>query len=352
MLLTSTAGVAVVATPAAATTDAQDTETPDGDEIIETFRDRVDSLETVEFTRTIESTFDNQTTTRTADVSADIGSEQKRIETIDATVGSNTTTVWNGTMVTTYNADENTVSEYEVTGSSLLPTLELLTNESTLNYEYTGNETLDGETTYVLEATPDEAVAGDAEASITVYLDTETYFPETVEQQSQSEDFEYSSTTTYENVTLNEELPDSTFDLDLPDDAEDLSETTTPEFSEYETHDSLTANTTLSVPAANPTDDLTFDSGTVVDGDDYHSVTVTYTSDETTVTVITNEELSEFNYSEVDQFEAVDVGDTTGYLYNHDGYTTLYVEDDQSYTIHGEITEDTAVDTAEAILEE
>lgn len=221
-----------------------------------------------------------------------------------------------------------------------------------ISYEYTGSETINGEEMYVLEGTPSEEIAGDTEASITVYLDTETYFPETVEQQSQSEDFEYSSTTTYENVTLNEELPDSTFDLDLPDDVEDLSETTTPEFSEYETHDSLTANTTLSVPAANPTDDLTFDSGTVVDGDDYHSVTVTYTSNETTVTVITNEELSEFNYSEVDQFEAVDVGDTTGYLYNHDGYTTLYVEDDQSYTIHGEITEDTAVDTAEAILEE
>lgn len=351
LLLSSTAGVALAATPTAATTDTQDTETLDGAEIIDAFRDNLDSLETVEFTRTIESTFNNETTTRTAEIAADLGSEQKRIETTDATVGSNTTTVWNGTMVTTYNADENTVSEYEVTGASLLPALDSLANESFLSYEYTGTETVDGETTYVLEATPDEAVVGDTEASVTVYLDTETYFPETVEQQSESEEFAYSSTTTYENVTLNEEIPASTFALDLPDDVEDLSETTTPEFSEYETHDSLTANTTLSVPAATPTDNLTFDSGTVVDGDDYHSVTVTYTSNETTVTVVTNEKLSEFNYSEVDQFEAVDVGDTTGYLYNQDDYTTLYVEDDQSYTVHGEITEDTAVDTAEAILE-
>lgn len=117
-------------------------------------------------------------------------------------------------------------------------------------------------------------------------------------QQSETEDFEYSSTTTYENTRLNEEIPDSAFDLDLPDDVEDLSEPTMPDISEYETYDGLTSNTTLSVPAANPTDNLTFDSGRVVDGEDYYSASATYTGDETTVTVMTNEERSNLNLSD------------------------------------------------------
>jgi hypothetical protein len=219
-----------------------------------------------------------------------------------------------------------------------------------ISYEYTGSETINGEEMYVLEATPSEEIAGDTEASITVYLDTETYFPEKVEQQSETEDFEYSSTTTYENTILNEEIPDSTFDLDLPDDVEDLNEPTMPDVSEYETYDGLTSNTALSVPAANPTDNLTFDSGGSVDGENNHSVSVTYTSDETTVTVMTKEEPSNLNYSDSDQFEAVNVGDMTGYLYSYDDYTTLYIEDGQPYTVYGEISEDTAVDVGEAIL--
>jgi outer membrane lipoprotein-sorting protein len=352
MLLTSgTAGVAFAATPSTGTADVQDEETFDGEQILTEFRDQVDSLETVEFTRITESTFNNDTNTRTEEVAANLESNQKRIETTDSTFGSNTTTVWNDTMVTTYNADENTISEYEVTGTSLLPTLESLTNETMFNYEYTGNETIDGEKTYVLEANPTEELAGDTEVSITVYLDAETYFPERIDQQSNSEELKYSSTTTYENVTLNEEIPDSTFELDPPDDVEDLSETTMPDVSEYETHEALTSNTTLSVPGANPTDGFTFDSGTIVDGDNYYSVSATYTNNETTVSVLTNEESSSFNYSDSDQFEAVDVGDTTGYLYSHDDYVSLYIEGDQSYTIYGEVTEDTATDVAEAILE-
>jgi outer membrane lipoprotein-sorting protein len=349
LLTSGTAGVAFAAAPPA-TTDVQDDETPHGEEVITEFRNQVDSLETVEFTRTTESTFDNETITRTETVAVDLESEQKRIETTNDTVGSNTTTVWNGTMVTTYNADENTVSEYKVTGTTLLPMLELLTNETMLNYEYAGSETINGEEMYVLEATPSEEMTGDTEASITVYLDTETHFPEKVEQQSETKDFEYSSTTTYENTRLNEEIPDSTFDLDLPDDVEDLSEPTMPDISEYETYDGLTSNTTLSFPAANLPDNLTFDSGRIVDGEDYYSASATYTSDETTVTVMTNEERSNLNLSDSDQFEAVNLGDTTGYLYSYEDYTTLYIEDEQPYTVYGEISEDTAVDVGEAIL--
>jgi outer membrane lipoprotein-sorting protein len=357
MLLTSgTAGVALAATPAvtADAQDAQDDDTPDGDEIVAEFRDTIDSLETVNFTVTTESTFDNETTTRVEAVDADLEDDQKRVETLNSTFGSNTTTVWNGTTVTTYFPEENSVSEYEVTGASLLPSIEALANESIVSYEYTGNETIDGQETYVLEGTPESGTQpDDVEASMTVYVNTETYFPEQIVHESTSDDFEYSSTTTYENVTLNAEIPDSTFELDLPDNVTDRSETTMPDISEYDTYDDVVSATNLSVPAANLTDGFNFDSGVIVDGDDFHSVTLTYTSDNDTVDVVTRgEPVSEFNHSESDYFESVSVGDTTGYLSTHEDFVSLYVEGDQPYTIHGEIDEETAIDVAEAILDD
>lgn len=357
MLLTSgTAGVALAATPAvtADAQDAQDDDTPDGDEIIDEFRDTINGLETVNFTVTTDSTFDNKTTTRVEAVDADLQDEQKRVETLNSTLGSNRTTVWNGTTVTTYYPDENSVSEYEVTGASLLPSIEALGNESIVSYEYTGNETVDGQETYVLKGTPESGTQpDDVNASMTVYVDAETYFPEKIVHESTSDDFEYSSTITYENVTLNEEIPDSTFELDVPDDAEDRSETTMPDITEHDTHDDIVSEANMSVPAANLTDGFSFDSGVIVDGDDFHSVTLTYTNDNETVDVITRgEPISAFNHSESDYFESVSVGDTTGYLSTHEDFVSLYVEGDQPYTIHGEIDEQTAIEVAEAILDE
>lgn len=56
MLLTSgTAGVALATTAATpATNEGKNSETIDGDKVIEEFRDRIDSLETVQFTQTEE----------------------------------------------------------------------------------------------------------------------------------------------------------------------------------------------------------------------------------------------------------------------------------------------------------
>jgi hypothetical protein len=91
---------------------------------------------------------------------------------------------------------------------------------------------------------------------------------------------------------------------------------------------------------------------TVVDGDNMHSATLEYTDGNESVSVSTSAEATDFDYEESDLFEAVDVGDKTGYLNADGNFTSLYIEDDQSYSVYGDIGEDTAIDVAEALLDQ
>lgn len=362
LLISGTAGVAFAATPATPTThESPDTtdvlgkDGPDGDRIVEEFRDRIDSLETVQFTRVTELTYDNETTTDSVRVHADFEDSQKRVETLDGQT--DTTRVWDDGHVIDYDAQENTVSEYEVTGTSLLPDVEGLANESLIDYEYRGIETVDGQQTYALDAVRDTQVQqsndnANTTVSATLYIDASTYFPVRTEWHTSSEDLEHSSTVSYENVTLDEEIPDSTFELDLPDDVED-NRNSLPDTSEYDSYDDLVSNTALSLPDAELADGFSFDSGVVFDVDDLQRVTLTYTNGHESVIVTTRSEpVAGFDYGESHRYDAVEVGDTTGYVHTGGDVTSLYVEGDQSYTVFGEIDEETGVDIAGAILEE
>ena len=352
LLASGTAGVAFAESPTmSATVDAQDDEIHDGEEIIESFRDKLSSLETVEFTRTTETTFNNETITNTETVAADLEDEQKRVETESRYT--NSTTVWNGSSVTTYYPSEERVSEHNITGTTLLPRIEPLSNESMSDYDYAGTEVVDGQETYVLNATATTADRNqtDGEVRTTIYLNTETYFPVQQVSQMESSEFSATSTVTYENVTLNGELPDGTFELDLPDDVKDTDEFSVPEYSQYDSYENLTSNTSLSVPATE-LGEFSFERGTVVDGDNMHSATLEYTDGNESVSVSTSAEATDFDYEESDLFEAVDVGDKTGYLNADGNFTSLYIEDDQSYSVYGDIGEDTAIDVAEALLDQ
>lgn len=351
MLVTSgTAGVAFAATPAM--DDGQQEERIDGDGVVEEFRDRIESLDTVQFTRTAEVTYRNETTTTTTRIAADLDDTQKRVERLAGET--NTTTVWNGDNVTTYYPDENRVSEYEVTGTTLLPRVQGLANESLITYEYSGIETVNGQETYVLEATRDAGTqqSADTEASATLYVDRETYFPVQVESEVRSEDFTHTSTVTYENVTVGEKIPDETFELDLPDDVDDGQEITTPDVTRHDSYDSLASETDLTVPEADLAHGFSFDGGAVVHADDFHSVSLSYTDGEESISVTTRADpITSFDHSDSDRYEAVEVGDTTGYVYTSDDFLALYVEGDQPHSIYGEISQETATDIAAAILD-
>lgn len=350
LLLTGgVAGITVADRPSMA--DVQDAETPPGEEVIDSLTERVSALETVQFTRTTESTFQNETTTRTVRVYADIEAFEKRTETVRSSVGYNTTTVVNESTAMTYNEDENTVTEYESRTNAVLPTVEALGNESILDYEFRGTGVVDGEKTYVLGATPVQpSQTNSTGVKLTLHVDAETYFPVRLESARTGENYSYSSTTRYENVTLDEEIPESTFELDIPDNASDPSENVGFDISSYDSYDELVSATNLSVPRPDIAGNYSFEEGRVIDSETLHSVTVTYRNGTGTIGVNSRPTSdSTYDYSDSEMYETVEIGETTGYLFTSDEYTTLSFETDQSYSVYGEISEETAIDVAGAV---
>ena len=347
-------GIAFADSPS--TQDVQPTtesaDSPDGTAVIENFTERIDTLETVEFTRTVETELDGDTQTTSQRVVADLVADQIRTETLESPTGSNLTTVVNETHRVIYNADENTVSEYERQSDNIpvLSQLTQLTNESAVEYEYAGTGTVAGNGVYLLDATPKQTQTANSNASVTVAVDTETYFPVRIETAVQSERYNVSATQTYENVTLNEDIPDSTFELDVPEDATQPS-FEVPDITSYDEYSALQSSATLSVPGAELADGYAFDSARIVDGDGYYTVSMTYTNGEDHVQVGVQRD-SPFDWSESDGYEAVRVGDETGYYAQYDEYGFLRVEsDDLSYSVHGTLDEEQAVDIAASILD-
>jgi len=351
VLSSGLAGVALAESPS--TPDAQTTEntTDDaGEEIVDAVVETLQTIETVEFTQTTETEFDGESTTSTQRVVADVDAFEKRVETLEADYGENTTTVINETHSAIYDADEETLNTYQYRSDRLLPQLELLGNESAVDYEYTGTDTVDGKDVYVLEAVPQQERLSDTDASMTIAIDAETHFPVKIETTVDSEDFSYNTTRTYENVSLNEDVPESAFELDVPEDTTEPS-FEVPDVTTYDDHEALTASADLSVPDAELAGDYEFDSATVIDGDDYYSVSMTYTNGEESV-YVTAQADSSFDWSQSEDYEEVSVGDTTGYYAEYDDYGFLRVDSDgQSYSVHGQLDQGETVDIATAIVE-
>lgn len=356
MLSTGIAGAALADSPS--TTDAQPANnsetTTDGEAVVENFTQRIETLETVEFTRTMESEFDNETMSNTVRVVADLESEQKRTETIASSHGSNTTTVINATHMTTYNADENTVNTFEYGSNSrdysMLPQLTQLANESAVEYEFLGTGTLDGEEVYRLDATPTQTPA-ETDVSLTVAVDTETYFPKQVTTEFSGEQYSVNSTRTYSNVSINEDVPESAFELDVPADATEPS-FSGPDIESYDDYASLQSDAELSLPAAELPADYEFEGARIIDGDNYYSVSLTYTDGDQRVHVGVQKN-SSFDWSERDGVDEVSLGDETGY-YDDDGdYAFLHADTgEQAYYLYGQLDEDQLIDIGTAVVDE
>jgi outer membrane lipoprotein-sorting protein len=356
LLTTGIAGVAFAGTPSTtvAQTDETTTDEPDGEEVIDSFTERLNTLDTVEFTRITETESNGETMESTERVSADLDAFQKRTEVVNSTFRNNITTVVNESTSVTYNEDENTVTEYEYRGDILLPMLEQLANESAIEYEYLGTDTVDGQDVYVLEGTPTEQLDTGADTSLTVHVGTETHFPAqiAIDVESSEHDYNYSSTITYENVTLNEDIPDSTFDIDVPDDATDPTENLGPDISTYDTHDALQSNAELSVPSAELAEGYEFDQARIIDGDSYYTVSSTYTDGMDRITVSVQEE-NPFDYGEIEDYEEVSVGETTGYYADYDEFSFLHWDSDgQSFSLYGQLSEEETFDIAASVADE
>ncbi len=346
------AGVALADSPSTADEQSTTESTPtDGAAVVENVTERIETLETVSFTRTTESEFDDRTTNATSRVVANLGTHQLRTETIASSYGGNATTVLNETHMRTYYPEDNTVNtvEYDSTGTSVLPQLTQLANASAVEYEYLGTGTVAGEDVYRLDVSSQRTLS-DTNTSMTLAVDAETYFPVQVVTEIRGEQLDITATRTYSNVSINEELPDDTFELDVPEDATEPS-FEGPDVTSYDEHSTLQSDAELSVPPADLPGEFEFDSAQTIDGDGYYSVSLTYTNGDERAQLSVQKE-SPFDWGERDGYEEVTVGDETGHYTEHDEYAFLHVSgDDQSYNVYGKLDKDNIVDIAAAALD-
>jgi len=362
LLVAAIGGPATAAPAASAPAQSADyaqtqADTPDADnetaaEILDSYERQLSSVETISLT--VVSNSSSASYSSSAEQSIWVDFEENRLRTESTTDYGETITVRNESGTVVYNVDDNTVSEYEYAFDGQYSTplsLDTLVNDSDFMYE--GVETIDGPETYRLDIAP-QMQYGNHSYQTTVWVATETYLPVQSRTTSDSGQYSYEVTQEYRNVTVNEPIPEERFTIDVPDDAEEP-DTSTPAFFSYESESELRANTTQSVPEPDVPGNYSFENGYVTESDDYTSVTLGYATDgEESLTVSKRTTSSAYSYDDNDNYDAVDVGNQTGYYNELDyGESTISILvwecAGDHYTVYGSLSESETIDVAESI---
>lgn len=308
-----------------------------GSGVVEAFRERMNSLDTLVMSYNTNVTInDNRTVSLQRRMWVDYKKNRVRIHT--KTEEMEIITVRNESTTVTYNVDNNQVSRFETPGGTEPTTpIDRLLNNSEITYE--GTEHLNDRQTYRLSVTPE--YTGDMLGSVNVdiWIDNETYFPTKINVNSEYDEFSYETTTHFRNVSLNQSIPDSTFKLNIPEDAKDSVEISTSRQA-YESLSKLRSETDRFVPSPDVPERYSFNQGSVVDGEDYQSVTLRYRTDSDKTLNVVKRPSSVYNFTPNDRHEEVDINGNTGYYTQHDGGdTTLSILvlpcENNSYSLSG-----------------
>jgi outer membrane lipoprotein-sorting protein len=338
------------ATDGAADDDANGSAPPAGDEVVERFRERLGSLETAVMTVETNVTVDGNRTTSTEQRTW-VDYENDRLRSEIETDRSETITVRNESWTVTYDVENEQVHRFENDGDAgPRTTVDRLLNGSDLGYE--GRERLDGEATYRLRVEPTNTGSMSGSVDATVWVDTETYFPEAAHVETDSERFDYEMDAQFRNVTLNASIPADRFTIDVPEDAEEP-DYSMPERTSYDSLSALRNGTNRSVPDPDVPAAFDFEEGSVVEGDDYHAITLRYADDEDSLHVSKRPAI-DYDYGESDRYEAVTVGNHTAYYtefeYNETTTSVLVLPcADSTYSLFGDLSKEESVDVAESL---
>jgi outer membrane lipoprotein-sorting protein len=255
------------------------------------------------------------------------------------TVVGGTDTVWvydePHNEVTTYNR-----SSYGTANASTSVVTGLATGYDVTDYE---RATLDGRETYRVTLVPETDAGNSVDTTVTAWLDTETYFPVTVEQSYEFENTSVSTRTHYENVTLNATIPDERFTFDPPANAT-VESVDLPETRTFDSLDSMRESVEMSVPDPEVPEDFTFQQGSVVEYN-HTTLSLTYENESARLSV---SKLS--GDRSLDGGENVTVGDHDGHLRSY-GETTMVTWncDGWTYSVGGSIDRAELLDIARSI---
>ncbi len=338
--------------PQSTATDAADSPPADG-EVVETFTDRMSSLDTVVMTYEMNMTFDsNRTSSVENRLWIDVENDRVRTETNSERM--ETITVRNDSETVTYDVENNQVSRFDRTGETGLQTsIDRLVTENEFTYE--GQETIDGEETYRLAVTPTETDTMADSTDTTLWLDTDTYFPTKLAHDASGENYEYEMVMDIQNVSLNEPIADDRFTIDIPADAETL-DNSLPDRTTYDSLSELRANATQSVPSPAVPEGYHFAEGSIIENTDFSMVSLQYATDDDDVFHVTKRQSSatDDNYDEIDRYEAVEIGDHTGYYaeFEYEGTATSVLNvncDSTKYSVSGDLSKEESIDVAESV---
>ena len=328
---------------------------PDAEAVVEQFRDRMASLDTVVLTMESEvQTNGNQTTTAEQRLWVDY--QNDRIRTERETNQSETITVRNQSKTVIYNVGENTVSTFNNT-SNVTAGIPLDRTLNTSKLSYAGTDQIDGERTYRLNVTPASrsAMSDSRSVDATLWIDAETYFPQRIHIATDGDNIEYETTSRFQNVTLNSSIPDDQFTIDIPDDAEK------PGYeSNMETYESLSAlrnGTSHTVPEPDLPEAYSFEQARVFDSSDYHSITLQYEAANNETVTISTRSPTAVEYDDVERYEEVDVDGHTAYFteFEFGGATTAVLtlsRDNATVSIVGDLSKSETIETAESLTDE
>ena len=306
---------------------------PSGEEVVERFEQRMESLESFVAVQRTSATYDDNETNTTSQLWVRLDTGEYRQETIAPEGNAGTVSVVNQSVMATYTPQSN---EYTVFPNQSADPEQPMTvmgyvlQDGELSYEDTVR--LNGDRTHRLAVVPNESDGFDA--NVTLWVDAETYFPSRIEL-SFADGFNATTVVEYEDAILNWSIPNSTFALDPPEDAE-RSEFTAPNVTTFDSREELVANASTTVPDPDLPANFTFESATMSE-DGTQNVRVVYSNGSAEITV---NKINDTQATPSDG-EAVDIGDREGRYqsFANDGMVVWTCEGN-TYTVIGPASEE------------
>ena len=316
---------------------------PSGEEVVERFEQRMESLESFVAVQRTSATYDDDEIDTTSQLWVRLDTGEYRQETIAPEENAGTVSVVNRSVMATYSPQTN---EYTVFPNQSadpeqpMTTMEFVLQDAELSYEDTVR--LDGERTHRLAATPNESAGFDT--NVTLWVDAETYFPSRIEL-SFSDGVNATTVVEYKDAILNWSIPNSTFALDPPEDAE-RSEFTSPNLTTFDSREELVANTSMTVPEPDLPSNFTFETATLTE-DETRNVRVVYSNGSAEITV------NKINDTQAmpSDGETVQIGDREGRYqsFANDGMVVWTCEGN-TYSVIGPASEERLTTIAESMV--
>jgi outer membrane lipoprotein-sorting protein len=316
---------------------------PSGEEVVERFEQRMESLESFVAVQRTSATYDDNEINTTSQLWVRLDTGEYRQETIAPEENAGTVSVVNRSVMATYSPQNN---EYTVFPNQSadpeqpMTTMEFVLQDAELSYEDTVR--LDGERTHRLAAAPNESAGFDT--NVTLWVDAETYFPSRIEL-SFSDEVNATTVVEYEDAILNWSIPNSTFALDPPEDAE-RSEFTSPNLTTFDAREDLVANASMTVPDPDLPANFTFESATLTEGET-RNVRVVYSNGSAEITV------NKINDTQAmpSDGETVQIGDREGRYqsFANDGMVVWTCEGN-TYSVIGPASEERLTTIAESMV--